>query len=142
VSLSGRRLWALTAAVCAAIVVAGTPGLRAAVWSAEGALWAGIVLFALATTAVVVTLAGRLLARRDHPTAAVRRLSARGGSVADIARATDLAQDAVRDLLAAEEEAAAASVGRTGSFFRRPGASARRSTGDDRVAPRATASRG
>jgi hypothetical protein len=158
VTLSGRRLWSLTAAVCAAIVVGGTPALRAPLWAAlrvaaraaraaratrvdDLALWVPAVLFALAVSGGVVVVAARLLARRDDPAATVRRLARRGGSVAEIARATDLAQDAVRDLLSADDETgtAAASVGRPGNFFRRPGRSARRPAGP---ATQATPSRG
>lgn len=69
-----------------------------AVQRATGFDWS-IWVIAAGVTATVTGLVLRWLRRRDQPAARVQRLARRGRSVAAIARATGLAQDAVRDCL-------------------------------------------
>jgi hypothetical protein len=73
----------------------------------------------------VVVAAQRWLARDDDRAARVRRLSARGRGVAAIARETQLAQDAVRDVMGSAASASTnSSAAARGNFFRRPAAPA------------------
>jgi hypothetical protein len=114
-------LWSGVLLVSGAMVVAGVPGLahqlqRLAVegWTLARP-WLGTPA-ALATmigaaTGLVAWSGLALVARLRDPRRRVRRLARPGRSLAELARASHLPQDAVRDLLARE----AGITGRTGS---------------------------
>jgi hypothetical protein len=103
-------LWGGTAALSAAIILVGVPGARTnavTAWMialrlvrATGFDWS-IWSIAAGTTAIVTGLLLRWVRRVEQPAHIVAKYAARGASVASIARATGLAQDAVRDCLRA-----------------------------------------
>jgi hypothetical protein len=114
-------LWSGVLLVSGALVVAGVPGLarRLQLITLEGC---AVAQPWLDTPAALATLIGAatflvtwsgiaLVAHLRDPRRRVRRLARPGRSLAELARATRLPQDAVRDLLARE----AGITGRTGS---------------------------
>jgi hypothetical protein len=126
------RVIAVTSTMVLAIIAGGLPESRAALLEgarllvqlhrATGFDWS-IWTIAAGLTLMTMGLLLRVRRRRAHPPFRVRRLAAKGASVAAIARSTGLAQDAVRDLLRdANLAQAAPSAGprRTGgTLFRR-----------------------
>lgn len=127
------RVVAVTSTLVLAIVAGGLPESRAALIEgarllvqlhrATGFDWS-IWTIALGLTLMTMGLLLRVRRRRAQPSFRVRRLAAKGASVAAIARSTGLAQDAVRDLLreaSATQAAPSAGPRRTGGMlFRRP----------------------
>lgn len=128
--MTRRRLWSLVALAGTGLILPGVvphgPAQNAAVqarawftamvaawsapaWSIPASLRGQPWTFVLLATALGLGLvAGRVLySRRGGVRGQVRRLSRRGLSVAAIARHTDLAPDAIRDLLGAKPVAAA-----------------------------------
>lgn len=97
--------------------------LALSAYRATGFDWS-IWVIAAGCTAIIMGLVLRWLRLRDLPAARVRRLARRGRSVAAIARATGLAQDAVRDCLrdaGLDGQAAPSAAARRsgGTLFRR-----------------------
>jgi len=120
--VSRRRLWSLTALVCALLTVPGAvsarPELVALIGTTVRTPDPQVAMALLVLGAAAVTFGLLLLGRspRARP-AVVLAMSRRGRGVPEIARRTRLAQDAVRDVAGVAPRAV--STGRWGRIFRR-----------------------